>query len=77
VSRSLVLFEGVGERRRWDGGTVSCLEFVLPQGRGLCLLASQLIDARAAGLNERGQWILIAQDQARRRQRVPRRSALA
>lgn len=76
VSRSLVVFEGVGERRRWDGGTASCLEFVLPQGRALCLVEGQLIDARPAALNERGQWILLAQDQARRRHRVPRRTAL-
>jgi hypothetical protein len=77
VSRSLVVFEGGSERRRWDGEVASCVDFALPQGRGLSLLASQLVDVRPAGLNERGQWVLIAQDQARRRRRAPRRAALA
>jgi hypothetical protein len=73
VSRSLVVFEGVTERRRWDGKTASCLDFALPQGRALSLLSHQLVDARPAGLNERGQWVLLAQDQAARRRRAPRR----
>lgn len=72
VSRSLVVFEAVCERRRWDGETASCLDFALPQGRGLSLLASQLIDVRPAGLNERGQWVLLAQHQTRRRRHAPR-----
>ena len=73
VSRSLVLFEGVTERRRWDGEAASCLDFVLPQGRPLSLLASQVIDVRPAALNECGQWVLLAQDRPRRRRRSPRR----
>jgi hypothetical protein len=77
VSRSLVVFEGGSERRRWDGEVASCVDFALPHGRGLSLLASQLVDVRPAGRNERGQWVLIAQDQAHRRRRAPRRAALA
>ncbi|MDQ6716018.1 MAG: hypothetical protein M3Z83_07905 [Actinomycetota bacterium] len=69
VSRSLVVYEGVCERRRWDGETASCLDFVLPQGRPLSLLASQVVDVRPAGLNERGQWVLLAQDRRRPRRR--------
>jgi hypothetical protein len=73
VSRSLVVFEGVCERRRWDGETASCLDFALPQGRSLSLLGSQLVDARPAGLNERGQWVLLSQDFSTPRRRAPRR----
>ncbi len=72
VSRSLVVFEGVAERRRWDGEAASCLDFVLPQGRPLSLLASQIVDVRPAGLNERGQWVLLAADRPRRRRRPSR-----
>ncbi|MBJ7593482.1 MAG: hypothetical protein JF886_01255 [Candidatus Dormibacteraeota bacterium] len=74
VSRSLVVFEGITERRRWDGGAASCLDFVLPQGRPLSLLASQIVDVRPAGLNERGQWVLLAEGRLRRRRRSARRS---
>jgi hypothetical protein len=73
VSRSLVLFAGVTERRRWDGEAASCLDFVLPQGRPLALLASQVVDVRPAALNECGQWVLVAQDRSRRRRRSPLR----
>ncbi len=73
VSRSLVVFEGVSERRRWDGEATSCLDFVLPRGRPLSLLASQIVDVRPAGLNERGQWVLLAEDRPRRRRRHGRR----
>ncbi|MGH7722962.1 MAG: hypothetical protein ACRENL_09075 [Candidatus Dormibacteria bacterium] len=73
VSRSLAVFTGISERRRWDGDATSCLDFVLPQGRSLSLLATQLVDVRAAGLNERGQWVLLAQDGARRPHRAGRR----
>jgi hypothetical protein len=73
VSRSLVLFEGVTERRRWDGEAASCLDFVLPQGRPLSLIASQLVDVRPAALNECGQWVLVAQDRTRRRRRSQQR----
>jgi hypothetical protein len=74
VSRSLVVFDGVSERRRWDGEATSCLDFVLPQGRPLSLVASQIVDVRPAGLNERGQWVLVVQDRPRRRRRPSRRS---
>jgi hypothetical protein len=75
VSRSLAVFNGESERRRWDGQTVTCLDFVLPQGRPLSLLATQLVDVRPAGLNERGQWVLMSGDgQPRRRSRSGRRS---
>lgn len=73
VSRSLLVFEGVAERRRWDGESTVCLDFVLPQGRGLSLLGSQLVDVRPAGLNERGQWVLIAPEVPARRHRQRRR----
>ncbi|HEY7928182.1 MAG: hypothetical protein ACHQ06_05535 [Candidatus Dormibacteria bacterium] len=74
VSRSLVVFDGVCQRRRWDGEVASCLDFVLPQGRALSLLGSQLIDVRPAGLNERGQWVLLAQAAGGRRRRASRRN---
>jgi hypothetical protein len=61
VSRSLVVFEGASWRRRWDGEVASCLDFVLPHGRALSLLGSQLVDVRPAELNEHGQWVLLAQ----------------
>jgi hypothetical protein len=73
VSRSLAIFEAVTERRRWDGEATSCLDFVLPQGRPLSLLASQIVDVRPAGLNERGQWVLLAEDRSRRHRRSTRR----
>jgi hypothetical protein len=74
VSRSLVVFDGVCQRRRWDGEAASCLDFVLPQGRALSLLGSQLVDVRPAGLNERGQWVLLAQAAGGRRRRASRRN---
>ncbi len=73
VSRSLVIFEALTERRRWDGETTACLDFVLPQGRALSLLTNQIVDVRPAGLNERGQWVLLAEDRSRRHRRTPRR----
>jgi hypothetical protein len=77
VSRSLVVFEGVSERRRWDGEATSCLDFVLPQGRPLSLVASQIVDVRPAGMNERGQWILRDESRPRRRRRHAPRVAPA
>jgi hypothetical protein len=75
VSRSLAVFNGESERRRWDGQAATCLDFVLPQGRALSLLATQLVDVRPAGLNERGQWVLMSGDGLpRRRSRSGRRS---
>ena len=75
VSRSLVIFEGVSERRRWDGQAATCLEFQLPQGRSLSLLATQVVDVRPAGLNERGQWVLLTREPRRRRRSTSRTAA--
>ena len=47
VSRSLAVFSGESERRRWDGQAATCLDFVLPQGRPLSLTAL-LVTAEAA-----------------------------
>jgi hypothetical protein len=74
VSRSLVVFDGVSQRRRWDGEVATCLDFVLPQGRALSLLGNQLVDVRPAELNERGQWVLLAQAAGERRRRASRRN---
>ena len=74
VSRSLAVFEGISERRRWDGRSALCLDFVLPHGRPLSLLPSQVVDVRPTGLNERGQWVLLAQDREPRSHRPGRRS---
>ena len=73
VTRSVVIYGGQSERRLWDGETVPCLDFTLPQGRNLSLLSGQLIDARPAALNERGQWVL--QHPEGRRRRAARRQA--
>jgi hypothetical protein len=51
---------------------VPCLDFSRPQGRPLSLVAAQLVDARPASLNERGQLILTGEFGQRRR-RVSRR----
>jgi hypothetical protein len=72
VSRSLVVFGGRTERRQWNGELVPCLDFSRPQGRPLSLVAAQLVDARPASLNERGQLILTGEFGQRRR-RVSRR----
>ena len=75
VSRSLAVFEGVRERRRWDGEVAACLDFVLPQGRALSLLGSQLVDVRPTGLNDRGQWVLSTRARAPHRRRGSRPQA--
>jgi hypothetical protein len=75
VSRSLAVFERVSDRRRWDGEVASCLDFVLPQGRALSLLASQLVDVRPTGLNDRGQWVLASRERAPHRRRGARPQA--
>lgn len=74
VSRSLVLFEGVRQRRRWDGELASCLDFVLPHGRPLSLLGGQLVDVRPAELNEHGQWVLLTEAAGGRRHRASHRN---
>ena len=58
VSRSIALFEGESTGRTWDGTAQPCLKFTLPHGRAVALLGEQLIDARVAELNQRGQWVL-------------------
>jgi hypothetical protein len=67
VTRSVAVYSGQVERRVWDGELIPCLDFALPQGRTLSLLASQLVDARPAVLNERGQWVLSRSAAQRRR----------
>ena len=72
VTRSLAIFDGASLRRQWDGSSVPCLDFVRPQGRPLSLLSSQLVDARPASVNDRGQVVLIA-EAGRTRRRLSRR----
>ena len=76
VTRSVVVYGGRSERRLWDGETVPCLDFTLPQGRSLSLLSTQLVDARPAAMNERGQWVL-QQPEGRRRRAARRQSRYA
>lgn len=71
VTRSVAVYGGPTERRVWGGALVPCLDFALPQGRTLSLLASQLVDARPAEMNEHGQWVL--QQAGGRRRRAARR----
>lgn len=73
VIRSLVVFEGASTRRQWDGTLVTCLEFTRPQGRPLSLLAGQVVEARAAARNERGQVVLLATQLGLARRRGSRR----
>jgi len=72
VTRSLAVFGGASARRQWDGTTVWCLDFTRPQGRPLSLLGDQLVDARPATVNERGQVVLL-EDPGRSRRRLARR----
>jgi hypothetical protein len=72
VARSVALFEGESRRRSWKGDVVSCLDFALPQGRKISLLADQLVDARAAVLGDRGKWVLVNDGRARGRRRSAR-----
>ena len=76
VTRSVAIYGGQTERRVWSGDVMSCLDFALPQGRTLSLLTSQLVDARPAELNERGQWVLQQPDGHHRRPPRRRRSGL-
>jgi hypothetical protein len=71
VTRSVAIYGGQSERRVWSGDLMACLDFVLPQGRTLSLLTNQLVDARPAELNDRGQWVL--QQPEGHRRRAPRR----
>jgi hypothetical protein len=75
VTRSLVVYEGSTDRRMWGGQQVRCLDFSRPQGRPLSLLATQLVDARPATLNDRGQLVLT-DEPGQRRRRVSRRNLI-
>lgn len=68
VTRSLAVFAGASEHRTWNGDPVTCLEFTRPHGRRLSLLSTQLVEARPATLNERGQLVLMERSRTRRRQ---------
>jgi hypothetical protein len=59
VTRSLAVFTGASTRRLWDGHEAVCLEFERPHGRPLSLLRSQIVEARPATLNDRGQPVLV------------------
>jgi hypothetical protein len=59
VTRSLVTFTGASRRRLWDGQEAVCFEFERPHGRPLSLLRGQIVEARLATLNERGQLVLV------------------
>ena len=74
VSRSVAIFGGQSTRRRWGGDMVPCLDFSLPHGRTLSLLADQLVDVRTAELNDRGQWVLTDEEHGGRRRRGGRRT---
>lgn len=67
VTRSVAVFRGLTEHRRWTGDIAPCLDFALPRGRALSLVFDQLVDARPATQNDRGQWVL--QDPTPRRRR--------
>ena len=75
ITRSVVVFTGEGERKRWDGKTVRCLEFALPRGRTLSLLEEQLVDARPAHIDDRGHLVLIEGGVSSRRRAYRRRVA--
>jgi hypothetical protein len=85
VTRSLAVFTGSSKRRLWDGHEAVCFEFQRPHGRPLSLLRGQIVEARPATLNERGQLVLVEDSEPRRplprsltnrtRLRVPPRSA--
>jgi hypothetical protein len=75
VTRSLAIFDGASERRLWNGEVVQCLDFTRPHGRSLSLLSTQLVEARPATLNERGQLILVDRTSTRRRRTSRRRLA--
>src|SRR5487761_893111 len=55
VTRSLAVYAGSAKRRLWDGREAICYEFQRPHGRPLSLLRAQIVEARPATLNERGQ----------------------
>jgi hypothetical protein len=73
ITRSVAVFTGATERKRWDGVVARCLEFALPRGRVLTLLEEQLVDARPALINEHGQLQLVSGAGRRRRRILHRR----
>jgi hypothetical protein len=66
VTRSLAVFTGSSRRRLWDGHEAVCFEFQRPHGRPLSLLRGQIVEARPATLNERGQLVLVEDSEHRR-----------
>ena len=75
VIRSIVIYDGASERRLWNGQLVPCMDFSRPQGRQLSILAGQLVDARPAVMNDRGQ-LTLTDETAPRRRRLTRRGLL-
>ena len=59
VTRSLAVYAGASKRRLWDGREAVCFEFQRPHGRPLSLLRGQIVEARPATLNDRGQLVLV------------------
>src|ERR1017187_4707557 len=66
VTRSLAVYAGSSRRRMWDGREAVCFEFQRPHGRPLSLLRGQIVEARPATLNDRGQLVLVEDDGPRR-----------
>ena len=53
------MYAGSSKRRLWDGREAVCYEFQRPHGRPLSLLRGQIVEARPATLNDRGQLVLV------------------
>jgi hypothetical protein len=70
VTRSLAVYAGSSKRRLWDGREAVCFEFQRPHGRPLSLLRGQIVEARPATLNDRGQLVLV--EEAGQRRPLPR-----
>ena len=66
VTRSLAVYTGSSKRRLWDGREAVCYEFQRPHGRPLSLLRGQIVEARPASLNDRGQLVLVEESGQRR-----------
>jgi hypothetical protein len=73
VTRSLAVYAGSSKRRLWDGREAICYEFQRPHGRPLSLLRAQIVEARPATLNDRGQLVLVEEPGPRRT--LPRSTA--
>lgn len=73
VTRSLAVYAGSSKRRLWDGREAVCYEFQRPHGRPLSLLRAQIVEARPATLNDRGQLVLVEEPGPRRT--LPRSTA--